>query len=273
MITFGAERCIFFNEEPSHWRTVLSLHASSYSLSEPFVIPPLSQQATVTQDQPAHDQQVHSNTISELRKVAGSPATSSYSSVGTTPASSPSKSTCSHNVSTPYRHHIFILVGSHVFTSSPRPDSAIHQDYTPVTLLETPSEYMSSTTWTMRSKSLENPTLKLTLTSCLAPCPNRQSHQPKVIVKPTTIPHDLPLPQCLNLTTLPDHVSVLVDLFQVTRARQITSHVKMTLQTYMDSHCRICGVYQNWLTWLGGWSKQKRNGGSGQSEGKPKKKA
>jgi hypothetical protein len=36
------ERCASSNDEPNHWRRVLGLHKSSYSLPGPFVIPPSS---------------------------------------------------------------------------------------------------------------------------------------------------------------------------------------------------------------------------------------
>jgi hypothetical protein len=99
LLIIPPEKCLTFNEEPAHWKIVLSLHKYSYSLPNPFVIPP---NASVPEDQHLNEQAADSTKLRPLTPSSGS-------STRTTPVSSPSKSSCSLKVRFTDRLHFFHL--------------------------------------------------------------------------------------------------------------------------------------------------------------------
>lgn len=83
-----SEPCKSFTDEPLHWRTVQHLHASSYSLPGPFVIPTPAVPPP-SSSIPNHNQETHSQGLEHVIPMEEAPPSSPLSSVFSSPTRPP----------------------------------------------------------------------------------------------------------------------------------------------------------------------------------------
>lgn len=123
------ELCASANEEPLHWRTVLQLHRSLYSLPGPFTIPsPTSSFAVVDQDEP-NDSQVPLERPSS--PITASSAPSSAFSSPTKARINPQVGTSQHLLGCYYFFLRWNCDLSFKFNYSPRLNYVTHRDFIP----------------------------------------------------------------------------------------------------------------------------------------------